>query len=114
MTNKVFKVVFWMLSSTIISTGIFLLLTYTGLAKRFTDATLKISGNDFWEGETRSPYTFKAILLLATIILLSYYLRYGENFLKNKIRTINTLFGRTVKIQINILSKNTEPKQLFL
>jgi len=70
MTNKVFKVIFWMLSSTIISTGIFLLLTYTGLAKRFTDATLKISGNDFWEGETRSPYTFKAILLLATIIFI--------------------------------------------
>jgi len=82
MTNKVFKIIFWMLSSTIISTGIFLLLTYTGLAKRFTDATLKISGNDFWQGETRSPYTFKAIPLLATIIFIIVLFTLRRKFFK--------------------------------
>jgi len=84
MTNKFYKGVFWLISSLAISTVVFLLLVFTGLAKKFVDLTLKISGNDFWQGETRSPYMFNGILLLATLIFILTLVALRRQFFKSR------------------------------
>ena len=54
----------------IIDMLLFLLLGYSGIAIRIIDFILKITGDDFYQGETRTPYVVNCMLGILIVIFI--------------------------------------------
>jgi hypothetical protein len=70
MKNRMHRGFFLIFFSTILSVLIFILLSYTGIALKFINALLRISGNDHWQGETKTPYIFNSMFILIAFIFV--------------------------------------------
>ena len=68
--NRIVRIIFLILSSIIITILLFLFLGYTGIAKNIIDFILKLTGDDFYQGETKTPYVINCMLGILIVIFV--------------------------------------------
>ena len=75
MTKKIIRVAFLFFFSVIVTLLIFILFSYTGITLKVINFLMAIAGYDFYQGETRTGYTFNFIFgLLAMLFLFVLYI----------------------------------------
>jgi len=83
--NKIIRAIVVIVTSIVTSIIVFLLLTYIGVAPRIVKWLMVVSGYDFYQGETRSPYVFNFMLcILALIFIIVFYFLNRVLFKKRK------------------------------
>lgn len=80
---------FWVLASALVSLLIFLLLGYAGVILKLINLLLMITGNDHWQGESRTPYAFNAggviaIFIFGLVLFVSRRLIFRNRFNSRK------------------------------
>jgi hypothetical protein len=64
---------------------LFLVLTYTYIAPKIVNWLMVVSGYDFYQGETRSPYVFNFMLcIFGVLFIIMFSLSYRFLFKKRK------------------------------
>jgi hypothetical protein len=75
MANKIIRTILVVLFSALVTLLIFILLSYTRIANRLINYLMVITGDDFYQGETRSEKIFNYLFcLLAFLFLIVLYL----------------------------------------